>query len=214
MRLKGGRLVVFEGIDGSGKSTLLAHVSARLAEAGIDATTTREPTDTWLGTAVRKSIDSDADAVSEALLFMADHANHVRWVRGELAKDKLVVSDRWNDSCLAYQGATLAAAWERPPEEAIAYLEAVARPFDLAPHLVVWIDVPPETAVARLAARTKQAKYERAQFLAQVRANYALLAERRGNYVRVDGARPLHEVEAQALAAITRVVGRPLGGSA
>ncbi|PSP49375.1 hypothetical protein BRC67_11160 [Halobacteriales archaeon QH_3_68_24] len=92
-------LVTLEGLDGSGKSS----AAARLQESDAvpeDAVFTREPTGSWYGDAVRRSIESpEADSLAELFLYTADHAAHLaETVRPALAEDRVVVSDRYSDS--------------------------------------------------------------------------------------------------------------------
>ena len=102
-------LLTFEGLDGSGKTSALSRLRDSDA-VPADAVFTREPTETWYGEAVQRSIDDPgADALAECFLYTADHAAHLaETVRPALADDRAVVSDRYADSRFAYQGATLA----------------------------------------------------------------------------------------------------------
>lgn len=188
-----GRLVALEGIDGSGKTTVAARLVAALEADGHNVVATREPTSSAAGRALREALkDPEHDPVAEALLFAADHAGHVDWVRHHLARGSVVVSDRYSGSCLAYQGATLADGW---PEGAdggpVPWLEAVLAPFERTPDLVLLLDLPVETALARLGARELAAeKFERGAFLERVRANYLALAGAR-DWVVVDAGGPV-----------------------
>jgi dTMP kinase len=176
-------LITLEGLDGSGKTTAWE----ALREAHPEAVFTREPTDSWYGDAVRRSIAADdADPVAELFLYTADHADHLsRVVRPALAEGKVVVSDRYSDSRFAYQAATLAAAGVDRPLE---YVRDVHRPFSRPPDATVYLDVDPETAAAR-SGRTN--KMEAADFLATVREGYErLVADDPERFVRVDATRP------------------------
>jgi dTMP kinase len=177
-------LVTLEGLDGSGKSTLAAALEARYP----DATFTREPTGSWYGDAVYRSLgDDDADPLAELFLYTADHADHLRrLVRPTLERGETVVSDRYSDSRYAYQGATLSAstyAFDDPLE----YVRQIHEPFTRPPDLTVYLDLDPETAAERADAGNK---FERAAFLAGVRENYErLLAADPDRFVRVDATR-------------------------
>jgi dTMP kinase len=195
-----GRLITLEGIDGSGKSTLLAPLAAALRGAGHDVRVTREPTDSPTGQALRQSLRADEhDALAEAFLFLADHAAHARDVRRWLARGQWVVSDRWGDSCLAYQGASLEGVVRDP----LAWLERAQEPIALRPDCVLLLDLAPERAVERLAGRAEREKFERAAFLARVRRNYLDLAKRRGFEV-LDAALPPDALRDEAMAALRR----------
>ncbi|WIV66723.1 dTMP kinase [Natrialbaceae archaeon AArc-T1-2] len=171
-------LVTLEGIDGSGKTT----VWEALQERYPDATFTREPTNSWYGDAVYRSIgDDDADPLAELFLYTADHADHLsRVVEPALESGDLVISDRYSDSRYAYQGATLADDLEEP----MAYVRDVHRPFTIEPDLTIYFDVDPETGAARAGATNK---FERVEYLSAVRDNYERLLEAEPDrFVRVD----------------------------
>jgi len=196
-----GLLVACEGIDGSGKSTVSRRLVEALAAQGVPARWTCEPTETWLGESVRRALkDDEASPFTDALLFMADHATHVRRVEAWLAAGQVVVSDRWSESTFAYQGAALA----REGFDALAWLRAAEAPFDRRPDVVLLFDLPVDAALARLAGRSRDAeKFERREFLERVRANYAhLAAEDPSRYVVLDAARDAEAVAREALAAV------------
>lgn len=103
-----GRFIVFEGGDGAGKSTQLARLKTVLLNDGWVVTNTAEPGGSPAGERIR-SIVLDPESVlsprAEALLYAADRANHVEYViRPALARGDVVLSDRYVDSSIAYQG--------------------------------------------------------------------------------------------------------------
>lgn len=185
-------LVVFEGIDGSGKTTVCRRVHEALAE-DHPIERTREPTDTRLGQRTRDAID-DGHPVAQALLFMAQHREHVAEVRDRLDEGVHVLSDRWSDSCLAYQAATL----EGHVDDPIDWL-ATGIGDDLRPDRVVYLDLDVETALSRVGERGPRAGFEHRELLERVRANYEALSERFGTYERVDASRPVDAVVEEAL---------------
>lgn len=135
-----GAFVVFEGGDGAGKSTQCRMLGQWLAEAGVSHRLTHEPGDTWLGQQVRRLVlGNDSGPISprsEALLYAADKAQHVdEVVLPALERGEVVISDRYVDSTLAYQG-----AGRRVDPDG---LERVARwaTADLRPDLTVLLDV-------------------------------------------------------------------------
>ncbi|PSP84251.1 dTMP kinase [Halobacteriales archaeon QS_6_64_34] len=176
-------LVTLEGLDGSGKTT----VWERLRTDNVlpaDTVFTREPTESWYGEAVTRSIeDDDADSLAELFLYTADHAAHLAdTVRPALADDRLVVSDRYSDSRYAYQGVTLAGSGFF--DDPLAYVQRVHEPWTRAPDRTVYLDVDPETAARRSGATNK---FETADYLADVRANYErLIDDDPDRFVRVD----------------------------
>jgi len=175
-------LVTLEGIDGSGKTTVW---EALRAERGAGYAFTREPTDSWYGEAVERSIrDADADPLAEAFLYTADHAAHLsRVVRPALERGDVVVSDRYADSRYAYQGVALAGILDDP----MTYLRDVHAPWTRVPDLTVYLDVDSHTGAARAGATNK---FEQEAFLERVRENYeTLVAEAPDRFVRVDATR-------------------------
>lgn len=104
-----GTFITFEGIDGSGKSTQLRLVSNYLRERGCDALLTREPGGTTIGLRLRAALldaQEEVDPLTELLVFAADRAQHVRRVlRPALKAGRVVISDRYADATVAYQGA-------------------------------------------------------------------------------------------------------------
>lgn len=189
-------LVTLEGLDGSGKTTVWEALRAedRLAEA----TFTREPTDSWYGEAVQRSIeDPDADPLAELFLYTADHAAHLaETVRPALERGDLVISDRYSDSRYAYQGATL----EERLEDALGFVQRIHDPWTRPPDLTLYLDVDPELAAERSGATNK---FERVDALRRVRENYErLVAEEPDRFVRIDAGRPEDAVLEDARAAV------------
>ncbi len=174
-------LVTLEGLDGSGKTT----VWEALGNEYPDAVFTTEPTGSWYGDAVRRSIDDDdADPVAELFLYTADHAAHLsRTIRPALDEGRLVISDRYVDSRYAYQGAALAGIVDRPLE----YVRGVHLPWTREPDLTLYLDVDPSTGAARSGATNK---FEQVEYLAAVHENYERLVESDpGRFVRIDATR-------------------------
>ena len=191
-------LITLEGIDGGGKTTVAEALQDTLPEAVF----TREPTDSWYGEAVERSIDDDgADPVAELFLYAADHADHLsRVVRPALEAGKVVVSDRYSDSRYAYQGATLDGVVRRPME----YVRGVHEPFTRAPDATLYFDVPPETGAERAGATNK---FETAGYLAEVQANYERLIESDPDrFVRIDATRSPEAVVAAAEDVVERLL--------
>jgi dTMP kinase len=183
-------LVTLEGLDGAGKTTCVE--ALRDADALADAVFTREPTDTWYGEAVDRSIgDPEADPLAELFLYTADHAAHLAdTVRPALERDRVVVSDRYSDSRYAYQGVSLAGRFEDP----VAFVREVHQPWTRPPDATIYLDVDPETAAERSGATNK---FETAEYLMSVRENYErLVAAEPDRFVRVDATREAPAVRA------------------
>jgi dTMP kinase len=104
-----GAFITFEGIDGCGKSTQLRLLASELRVRGVDTVATREPGGTALGKRLRAAlldIDEQVDPLAELLVFAADRAHHVRTLLlPALEANQIVLSDRYADATVAYQGA-------------------------------------------------------------------------------------------------------------
>ena len=183
-------LLTLEGLDGSGKTTAWE----ALADEYSEAVFTREPTDSWYGDAVYRSLsDPDADPLAELFLFTADHADHLsRVVRPALADGTLVVTDRYTDSRFAYQAASLAESYLAGGRDPLNYIREIHEVFTHPPDATIYLDVDPETAAERAGATNK---FERVAYLERVRENYERLIDAEPErFVRVDAMRPLPDV--------------------
>ncbi|WP_204745433.1 dTMP kinase [Glycomyces paridis] len=147
-----GYFVVFEGGEGAGKSTQAVKLSAWLKLRGYEAVLTREPGATDIGMRIRTLLlDSSAEGApsprAEALLFAADRAQHVdKVIRPALGRGAVVVSDRYTDSSVAYQG-----AGRELGRADIAWVSAWATG-GLKPDLTVLLDVDPAAGLHRAKA--------------------------------------------------------------
>lgn len=139
--------ITFEGPDGAGKTTQIALLAERLEATGWKTVTTREPGGTPIGSLIRGLLLDSEDAVSattEAYLMTADRAEHVRQViRPALRSEAVVISDRYVDSTLAYQG-----GGRGLPIEALRSLQTLATG-GLEPTLTVLLDLPVEAGLER-----------------------------------------------------------------
>lgn len=191
-------LITLEGIDGSGKTM----VGSAVEEDYPDVVVTHEPTDSWYGEAVRRSIgDDDADPLAELFLYTADHAHHLAaTVAPALSQERVVVSDRYVDSRYAYQGVSLADTLSDP----VGFVQAIHTPWTREPEATLYFDVDPEIAVSR----TGQAnKFERAEFLSRVRDAYeGLIRADPDRFVRIDASQDQAGVVDEALRAVERLL--------
>ncbi len=189
------RFITFEGIDGSGKSTALRAVAEAL-QATEPVWTTNEETD-HLGPAIRRSISGKADPLVTTYLFVADRFHHVPEIRRHLESGETVLCDRYLHSTLAYQGATL----EGRVVDHRRWLQELH--VDMPrPDVTLWFDVEPDVAVARATSRGETAPYEKVDFLAKVRAEYAALAQADERVVRIDAGGTPEQVAQAAIAAL------------
>lgn len=187
--MRRGILITLEGIDGCGKSSVLAHLENSL-EGRIVFTS--EPTRGWTGKVVKKSIQSNAEPLTEAFLFVADHAYHVRSIiEPALVEGWTVISNRYSDSRYAYQGVLLSSFFK----DAMRWLRGIHSGWTIVPDKTFLLLVEPEIAVSRITAR-KKTKFENAEFLAKVQRNYLKLAgEEPGRFVKIDANAPLRSVK-------------------
>ena len=169
--------ITFEGIDGVGKSTQADLLQEWLIQQGHDVVRTMEPGGTELGVEIRHLLlhrRGEVSSRSEALLYAADRAHHVATkIRPALAAGKVVISDRYLDSSVAYQGA----ARELDVEEVRKIsLWAVD---NLLPDLTVLLDLPATEALKRRAETGEEPdrlEREQAEFFERARAQYLKLA--------------------------------------
>ncbi len=191
-----GVFIVFEGGDGAGKSTQSRLLAAELAKREINYLLTREPGGTDVGNALRKILlDPQTGAIdgrTEALVYAADKAEHVASViLPELAKGNVVISDRYVDSSLAYQGA----GRDLDMEE----LEFVLRwaTAGVHPNLTVLLDVYPESGLARFDERDRM-EAESLEFHLKVREHFLEIAKRDPeHYLIIDGKLQISEIADQ-----------------
>lgn len=179
-------LVTLEGIDGSGKSTLHAALKGLLAD--LDPVFTREPGATWVGDQVRRAVAEQIDPVTEATLFVADHAAHLaKVVRPALAEGRLVISDRYSDSRFAYQSVTLQGIIPDPE----GWLRAMHNGWTIVPDKTFLCVLPVDDALTRLKPDNQREHFEKRETLEKVQNNYLALARNEpSRFVIVDAMLP------------------------
>ncbi|MBW1598010.1 dTMP kinase [Streptomyces sp. JJ38] len=181
-----GFFIALEGGDGAGKSTQAEALAEWIRGKGHEVVVTREPGATPLGKRLRSIVlDVSSAGLSdraEALLYAADRAEHVETVvRPALERGAVVITDRYVDSSVAYQGA----GRELSPSE-IARISRWATD-GLVPHLTVLLDISPETARERFTEAPDRLESESSDFHQRVRAGFlALAAADPARYLVVD----------------------------
>ncbi|MDR3070960.1 MAG: dTMP kinase [Propionibacteriaceae bacterium] len=200
-----GTFIVFEGGDGVGKSTQCRLLVQSLRKLGIDAVQTQQPGGTEFGTRLRNIIlDPDTGDISdraEALVYVADKAQHVEEViLPALQAGAVVISDRYVDSMLAYQGAGR--------NQDISQLRALAKwaTGGLLPELTVVLDLDPRAGLRRI---VRQDRLESAgdDFHLRVRQWFLdTAASDPQHYFVVPGCLPINDIAAQVLARVVAVV--------
>lgn len=184
-----GLFISIEGIDGSGKSTQLEHLTARLDYEGIAYLLNREPGGSQVGNQIRKIVLDPANPVSptaELLLYFANRAQNVdEQIRPALEAGKLVISDRYTDSTLAYQGGARALG-----VALVEQLHGIACR-GTEPSLTLYLRIRPEVSQKRLSRQKKdRLEQEGVAFHERVFEAYeALAAAHPERIVAVDGER-------------------------
>ena len=202
-----GVFVCFEGGEGAGKSTQSQVLASTLEAGDYPVLLTFEPGDTAVGKEVRRIVLDPATGElsdrTEVLLYAADKAEHIDTVvQPALDRGEVVITDRYVDSLLAYQGAgrTLAA------EE----VERVARwaTHDLRPHLTVVLDLDPEHGFGRFAGRDR-IEGESPEFHRRVREAFLdLAAADPDHYLVLDARRPTDEIAASVWQRVEPLLGQ------
>lgn len=190
---KRGIFICIEGIDASGKSTQARRLVRRLRRRGFDAIYTTEPSNGEVGSFIKRYVlqrKKRVPAVVEALLFAVDRIDHNECeIEPALESGKIVVSDRYIYSSLAYQGAA---------ELDIDWIKHINR-MALPPDLAIFIDVPPEVVVKRM--KRRRSVMETLENQRRVREIYRQLVSE-GHLTLIDGNRPTSEVSRNILAVV------------
>jgi dTMP kinase len=199
-----GRFITFEGIDGSGKTTQLRLLAERLRAAGRDVFETAEPGGTEVGRQIRRilldSANQDLRPTTELLLYFASRAQNVEQsILPALAAGQVVLSDRFTDSTLAYQGYARGLG-----AETVLTLDRIACQ-GLVPDLTLLIDLDLDTGIARTRARNATGRTnetrldeESAEFHRRVREGYLTIARQHADRFRIiDGRGAAEDVAAK-----------------
>ncbi|OON81049.1 dTMP kinase [Streptomyces tsukubensis] len=189
-----GFFIALEGGDGAGKSTQAEALATWIRAKGHEVVVTREPGATPVGKRLRSILlDVSSSGLShraEALLYAADRAEHVDTVvRPALERGAIVISDRYIDSSVAYQG-----AGRDLSSTEVARISRWATD-GLVPHLTVLLDVSPEAARERFTEAPDRLESEPAEFHARVRSGFLTLAAADpGRYLVVDAGQEAESV--------------------
>jgi dTMP kinase len=206
-----GLFITFEGIDGCGKSTQRDLLAEELKRRGLDVLVTREPGGTAIGEDIRKILVSDASVhiapTTELLLYVAARAQHVaELIRPALEAGRIVVSDRYTDSTVAFQG------YGRGLDlEMIATLNKFATG-DLRPDITLVFDLAPATARGRLGSRPIGGLLgafdeQHSDFHERMRQGYLKMARNEASRIRVvDASGSVEETQAKVLALVLPII--------
>jgi dTMP kinase len=145
-----------------------------------------------VGDSVRRAIAEQIDPITEATLFVADHAAHLATVvRPALAKGKMVISDRYSDSRYAYQSVTLQKIIPDPE----AWLRAMHNGWSIPPDRTFLCVLPVDEALSRLKPDSQREHFERREVLEKVQNNYLSYARNEPDrFVIVDAMLPSETV--------------------
>jgi dTMP kinase len=206
-----GRFIALEGGEGAGKSTQARMLADALRARSIDVVSTREPGGTPGAETIRDlllGLDGEGwNPRAEALLFAAARSDHVeRLIRPALAAGRWVVCDRFLDSSRAYQG-----GGGGLPDDDIVALHRVGSG-GLLPDLTLLIEVPPQVAQQRLAARDAGAADRiggrDAGYHARVAAAFAAFAAAEPErFARIDAGGTREAAHAAVMAALAPLLG-------
>ena len=204
--MKEAKFISLEGIEGSGKSTSLQTINKILDERSIEHINTREPGGSSIGNGLRELLLNKKTTISsevELLLMLADRKDHVdKVIKPNLNKGTWVVTDRFMDSTMAYQGGG------RGLE--ISKIELIAGALELpVPTLTLLFDLPVNLAFQRIADRENLDRFESEpiDFHNKIREAYLRLAEKnKDRIVIIDSSKSLKEVSAQVKKAINQIL--------
>jgi dTMP kinase len=203
-----GVLITLEGVEGSGKSTQCALLAERLRTRGREVVLTREPDGTRLGVAIRRVFDTDGPpptALAQTFLFMSARQQHVSEViRPALERGAVVLSDRYVDATLAYQGFGQGLALET-----IRDLNALATG-GVMPDLTLLLDLEPAVGLSRIRSRPLDA-FERMDpaFHRRVREGYLEIARSdKRRFAVVPADQDVAAVQGALAAAVEDFLGR------
>jgi dTMP kinase len=201
-----GLFVAFEGVEGAGKGTQIRLAKEWLEEQGAEVLVTREPGGTEVGEKLRAMLldhrTGHIEPKTEALLFAASRAQHVASViRPALAEGKVVITDRYIDSSLAYQG------WARGVGEQDVLTLNVWATQGLFPDLVLLLHLEPEAGLLRSLEEPDRIEMEGGDFHAKVSDAYLRIAEEHPErFVIVDADDTPEKVHERVVEALKRVL--------
>lgn len=209
-----GLFITLEGVEGSGKTTQAAILADALRARGHRVTVTREPGGTRAGTAIREIfLDAEVslNVAAELLLVLADRAQHVsEKLKPAIETGEIVISDRYSDSTVAYQG------YGRGFDlKLLGELNRLATA-SMTPDLTIVLDCSVETGLARTRQRAKGTVHqfdrfegEEVAFHARVREGFLTIARDQPDRVTlINSERPLSTVSSEILGRVEELLGK------
>jgi dTMP kinase len=203
-----GRLITFEGGDGSGKSTQMRMLAERLRNSGFDVVENIEPGGTSIGHQIRRILldpaNRELSSTAELLLYFASRAQAVdETIVPALKRGAIVLSDRYTDSTLAYQG-----GGRELGREVVLQLHRIAC-HGVDPHLTIYIDIEVEAGLARTKKRAPVDRMDdqAIEFHRRVRRTYLdMAAAEPQRIVVIDGAPAVEAVAEQIWLAVQPIL--------
>jgi dTMP kinase len=205
-----GLFLALEGGEGAGKSTQARLLAIWLRDHGYDVVATHEPGATKIGMRLRALLLDTAHtglaSRAETLMYAADRAEHVQsLIRPALERGGVVVTDRYIDSSLAYQG-----AGRQLPVSEIAQVNEWAT-CGLIPDLTVLLDLPPAAGLGRRHSSADRLEAEPLEFHQRVRSGFlALAGQDPSRYLVLDAGRPESEISREIQARVRDLLPDPV----
>lgn len=193
--MKKGLFITFEGIEGCGKSTQAHMLKDFLLAKGRSVFLTREPGGPKISEEIRKILlivdNKEMLPQTEILLYMASRSQHTgEWIIPQLEKGKIVISDRYYDSTVAYQGAA-----RKIDGNLIDTIRRYAT-FGLVPDITFLIDLPEEIGLSRIPKKdADRLELESMEFHKKVREGFLALAKKEsGRFKILDGKKSIDDI--------------------
>ena len=199
------KFITLEGIEGSGKTSSIKSINALLEQKKIDYINTREPGESSIGEELREILldpNTDISSEVELLLMLADRKDHVeKTILPNLLNNTWVISDRFMDSSIAYQGGGR--------QLNLNMIDSLAIYLDLPqPDLTLLFDLPVEVSLERTKKRGELDRFEKEEieFHKRIREAYLELAKDHPDRIKViDGSQDLEKVQAKVVKTIKKL---------
>ncbi len=204
-----GLFITFEGIEGCGKSTQAKMLKEYLQSKQISVFLTREPGGPKISEDIRKILLSNDNVEmldrTEVLLYMASRSQHTgQWILPKLKKGMVVISDRYYDSTIAYQGAA-----RKIDRNIIDSLTKYAT-FGLKPGITFLVDLPAEVGLSRIKQQdADRLEQESIEFHRNVRKGFLEIAKaEKERYIILDGSKSIDEIHKNIIKNIDKFINK------
>lgn len=198
-----GILISLEGIDGCGKTSAVETIVTECERAEKDFVTTKEPSDLWTGEVVYGALtDDEMVATTDFMLFCADRAHHIEErIKPALEAGKVVITDRYADSTVAYQTDRVADELGMDVGSCRQYIRRVFEPFHISPDRTIYLDISVDTSLERC---DQADKFENRQTLEAAKREYDRLYSECDVGIRIIDAEQRQSAVDQRLRTVTR----------